>query len=168
MINSINRKYNNYIYYPDLSNKFLISSFDNIISPEKFNVYLKYIFSQRRNYGYVALKALMMLTSIFPKRCLISSQLIILKYSKIRCHSIIYLKLNLTDYVSTMQYFIKKPTFSNIVINGHVKESKYFVFPGFVKHLRLPRWERFVNVSYNQVSKECLYPFFFYKTSFID
>jgi len=55
----------------------------------------------------------------------------------------------------------------NTNIHSHIKQSKYFVFPGFIKHLRLPRWEYNVIISYKQVKNENLYPLFFHKTSLI-
>nr|ADZ99042.1 hypothetical mitochondrial protein 23 [Physarum polycephalum] len=161
-------KFNKFIYYPDLANKFILSSFQDIQTTPKYYIYLKYIFSQRRNYNYIAVKALMMLTSVFPKRCLMNTKLIILKYTPTRCHSVIYLRLNFYDFIPTINYFSYRPSEPSTVMHGHLKESKHFIFPGFIKHLKLPHWERLVTISFNQSSINNLYPLFFHKTAYLD
>jgi hypothetical protein len=164
----VTKKFDKFIYYPDLANKFLFTSISDIILSRKFNIYLKYIFSQQRNYNYIALKALMMLTSVFPKRCLMSSRLIVLKYTKSRSHSCIYLTLTLDEFIPTINLFMIHPIKPITELNGHIKESKHFIFPGFIKHLRLPRWEHGVNISFDHNTSRSSYPLFFHKTAYID
>lgn len=161
------QKFNKFIYYPDLSNKFLHESYNNVLLSKNFYIYLKYVFSQRKPYNYIAIKGLLMLSSVFPKRCLMTSKLIIVKYTKTRCHSEIHMKLLFHEFVQTMQFNSINPIPMNTNIHSHIKQSKYFVFPGFIKHLRLPRWEYNVIISYKQVKNENLYPLFFHKTSLI-
>jgi hypothetical protein len=168
MNNITSEKYNKFIYYPDLANKFLCSSMNNIQSPNKHYIYLSYIFSQRRNYNYIALKALMMLSSIFPKRCRMSSKLIVLQFSRLRCHSIIFFKLNLQEAAATLNLYIKNPVDISNAFTGYVNQARYFIFPGFIKHLRLPHWDRPLNISFNQHNILSSYPLFFHKTSFLD
>lgn len=97
-----------------------------------------------------------------------TSRLIILKYTKTRCHSIVYLKLSLNEFASTFLYALMKPISPSIVFHGHVREAKYFVFPGFIKHLKLPSWKRHVNLCMNQSSTAHPYLFFFHKTAYLD
>jgi len=161
-------KFNKYIYYPDLSNKFLLPALNSFKLPKTYNVYLKYVFSQRSNYSYFALKALMMLSSIFPQRCLMDSHIIVLKYTPARCHSTIYLKVSFDNFVHFINYFNKSPSNPSSVIHGQLKEAKHFIFPGFIKHLRLPHWERLVTISFNQSTDKSLYPLLFHKTAYLD
>jgi hypothetical protein len=90
-------KFKHFILYPDLANKFLFMSHMVIIPPENFHVHLTYTFSPQRAHNYLALKALMMLSSVCPKKCQTSSRLIIIKYTKTRVHSHIYVPLNLME-----------------------------------------------------------------------
>lgn len=147
-LSPISRKFNQFILNPDLANKFLHSSIQNIIPANRFTVYLKYIFSVPQSYNYIAIKAFLMVSSIYPKRCQGISRLIILKYTKTRRHSIVFLTISLQDFITFAPLLFKNPININTAINGHIKEAKHFVFPGFIKHLRLPSWERSVNISF--------------------
>jgi hypothetical protein len=59
---------------------------------------------------------------------------------------------------------------SNIVTasNSYLRQSKYFSFPGFIKQLKFPSWERYVNIVLNQQRKNNLYLMYFYKAAFLD
>lgn len=161
-------KFNKFIFYPDLSNKFLLSSYYSIVSPKKFNVYLKYIFNDHSIYNPIAIKALLMLSSIYPERCLTNSRLILVKFAKNRCISSVFFKLNFNVFIPFFSLYTKKPVKSNIVLRGFVKESKYFIFPGFIKYLRFPFWNHSVALSYKQTTKKHLYFLLFYKTAYLD
>lgn len=93
------QKFNKYIYFPDLANKFLYEAYSNVLLSKNFYIYLKYVFSHQKPYNYIAIKGLMMLSSVFPKRCQMTSKLIIVKYTKMRCHSEIYIRLQLNEFV---------------------------------------------------------------------
>jgi len=166
-MNSIT-KFNNFIYYPDLLNKFLFTSAKGLNKSLNSEIYLKYILSAQGNYSYLPLKALMMLTSIAPVRCLMNTNIIILKFSKNRTLSYIYLKLTLKQFIPIANQIMISPTRTDTVIFGHINEAKHFIFPGFIKHLRLPKWTYFVNISYNQDFKANLYPVLFHKTAYLD
>jgi hypothetical protein len=168
MTSLILKKFNKFIFYPDLSNKFLLTSYYSIVPPNKFQVYLKYIFNDRSIYNSIALKALLMLSSIFPKRCLGNSRIILVKFAKNRCISSVYHKITLSDLIPLISYTITKPINTNITLNGFIKESKHFIFPGFIKRLKFPSWDRFVSLSFHQISNKYLYFFLFYKTAYID
>lgn len=161
-------KHNRFIFYPDLSNKFILTSLNDIISPNLYNINLKYIFSGQVQYSFIALKALLMLSSCFPKRCLMGSKMIILKYTKNRLHSFIFIPLSLMEYIHTLKYFIKSPSQITSCIKGHLKESKHFIFPGFIKPLKLPHWDYTVTISYHQSAPLYLYYLFFCKTAYLD
>jgi len=78
------------------------------------------------------------------------------------------LKLTFEDIIPAISLSLKKPTSTNIVLNGSIKESNYFTFPGFIKRLRFPSWERSVTLSYNQTSNKHHYFLLFYKTAYLD
>jgi hypothetical protein len=146
----------------------MLNSVSDICIAKKENVYLKYIFSQRNSYSFTALKALMMMSSVFPRRCRMKSTVIALQYTKTRCHSDIFFCLRMIDFIPTLQYHIKAPANLPNAFTGLIKESKHFIFPGFIKHLRLPRWNYSVNISYNPKNNLSSYPLFFTKASFLD
>lgn len=97
-----------------------------------------------------------------------SSRLIILQFTKTRVHSYIYIKMSLQEFVPTISYYILSPTTLDTTINGLSKEAKHFMFPGLIKHLKLPHWERFVTISYNHKLNKHLYTLFFHKTAYLD
>lgn len=162
------RKYNNFIVYPDLGHKFLLSSVRNVISPNIFTIYLKYIFSTHKTYTYIALKGLLMLSSIYPRRCQYSSRTIRLRYTKTRIHYLIFLPITLQILISFFHYHLTHPVSITTAMNSFIREAKHFVFPGFIKHLRLPSWEYTVNLSFKHIKITYLYTFFFYKIAYID
>lgn len=162
------QKFNKFVFYPDLSNKFLPTSYYSIISPKHFNIYLKYIFSSRTIYSTTALKALLMLSSIYPKRCQASSRMILIKFAKNQSVSSVFFKFNLEEIALLLSLKKKKPIKPSIITDGYIKQAPYFVFPGFIKRLRFPFWERYLNMSFKQDSKKHLYFFLFYKTAYID
>jgi hypothetical protein len=161
-------KFNKFVFYPDLSNKFLLQSYYSILSPKNFDVYLKYVFKDHTLYNSTAIKALLMLNSITTARCQLSSRLILVKYAKNRCISSIYQKMNLNTLVPLFNVFIKKPTNMHITLTGFRKEATHFVFPGFIKRLRFPSWERSVLLSFKQPKTKNLYFLLFYKTAYLD
>jgi hypothetical protein len=168
MTRFIFNKFNKFVFYPDLSNKFLLQSYYSIISPKKFDVYLKYIFKDHILYNSTAIKALLMLNSISATRCQLSSRLILVKYAKNRCISSIYQKINLNTFIPLFNICIKKPTNMYITLNGFCKEATYFVFPGFIKRLRFPSWEHSLLLSFKQLQTKNLYFLLFYKTAYLD
>jgi hypothetical protein len=168
MTHSTFQKFNKFVFYPDLSNKFLPISYYSVMAPKHFNVYLKYIFSSRTVYSSTALKALLMLSSIYPRRCQATSRLILIKFAKNQSVSSVFFKFNLNEIAQTLSLAKKKPIKPSIVTQGFIRQSPYFVFPGFIKRLRFPFWERYINMSFKQDSTKNLYFFLFYKTAFID
>jgi len=168
MTSVIFKKFNKFIFYPDLSNKFLLSSYYSIVKPNNFSVYLRYVFRDHSVANTIGLKAHLMLSSIYPKTCQSSSRLILIKYAKNHCISTIFFKLTLQELAPILMFLIKKPIKTNITLNGFIKESKYFTFPGFVKYLRFPSWRNSVSLSYKQDVKKHLYFLLFYKTAYID
>jgi len=161
-------KFNKFTFYPDLSNKFLFTSASSIISPKSFDIYLKYTFNDRLIYNAYALKALLMLTSIYPTRCHATSRMILVKFAKNRCISSVFLKFSLEELAPVFSLLMKRPTNLTVARNGFLKESKYFTFPGFVKLLKFPFWEHNVSLSLKQSSKNNLYFLLFYKTAYLD
>jgi hypothetical protein len=161
-------KFNKYEFFPDLSNKFLFTSTSSIISPKSYDIYLKYTFNDRLIYNAYALKALLMLTSIYPTRCHATSRMILVKFAKNRCISSIFIKFSLQELAPLFSFIMKRPTNLNVAINGSLNESKYFTFPGFVKLLKFPSWEHKVSLSLKQPSINNLYFLLFYKTAYLD
>jgi len=161
-------KFNKFIFYPDLSNKFLLSSSYTIQKPNKFAVYLRYVFQDPSRYNNIGLKALMMLSSIYPKTCQGTSRMIFIKYAKSQCISTCFYRLTLEDLIPVLAYTTKKPVKTNTALNGFIKEAKHFVFPGFIKYLRFPSWNRSVALSLKQDTKTHLYFLLFYKTAYLD
>jgi len=161
------KKFNKYLIYPDLANKFLHASLEHLRKEtESFKIYLKYIFTNNEPFSYFGLKAIMMMSSVYPKRCWYTSRMIIVKFSKARCHSIVYMTLVFNEYAELMSYYSRSPTTINMILNSHLKESKYFTFPGFIKHLKLPSWDRKVNMVIEARSSQAT--FLFRKIIFID
>lgn len=160
------RKFNQYIFFPDLANKFLFVSMKSIPSVEPSKIYLMYIFRQKSVHNYIALKSLIMLNSLHSKICLTSSRIIIVKYAKTQSHSVVYIPLTFTEFINTMLLYSKRPVPITTALKSFINESKHFVFPGFVKYLRLPSWRRNVNISLQSNKKN--YWLFFFKTAFID
>jgi hypothetical protein len=161
-------KFHKYVFLPDLSNKFLVTSVNSLVKPDSFKIYLKYILSSQRQYNYAAIKALLMLETIYPKRCLMRSKLIIIQYTKTRCHSFIYLELTGREAFGLLTYTSSMPTKLTTTVNAFIKEAKHFVFPTFIKVLQFPSWTRHVNISFQAIAPQYLYTFLFYKTALID
>jgi len=161
-------KFKKYIVYPDLSNKNLLAVSKHITPLTSYNIYFKYIFTSFSTYGPLAMKALLMLESIYPKRAESSRKLVTLRTGARRAHSSIYLKLNLEEFYSIYIYCPKKPVDLSIALNMYLQEAKYFIFPGFISLLRFPTWERNVYLTLKQPEKNNHYMFLFYKAAFID
>jgi hypothetical protein len=161
-------KFNKFVVYPDLYNKFLLLSINNFPLPKEFMLYLRYIFSNRVTYNYIGLKALVMLMSIYPKRSLLISRIISLRFTRTRCFSSVFVPLTLAEASSFISFTSKKPMAIDTFLNNYIRESTYFVFPGYNKPLRFPSWVRTVNISFNQSSQRNLYTFLFYKTMYFD
>jgi len=164
----VSAKSYNYIFYPDLSNKFMMSSLIQVQQSQKAKLHHHYIFSQQSQYSFTALKALMMLSSVFPRRCLMKTMRFACKDTKVRYNSLVSMVFQQKELIETMKFQNIKPGLSPTAIDGFVKEAKHFAFPGFIKHLRLPYWDRYVNISYNQEDNQSIYLLLFAKTSFLD
>jgi hypothetical protein len=141
-------KFFNYIYLPDLANKFLVTN-PYSLKLKHPTVYFKYIFTNYTAYSSTALKALMILESVYPIRSMSNSKIITLKYTKPRCHSTVYLPVDFMSFTKFFPYYIKKPCSIQSALISYQKSSKYFVFPGFTSHLLFPSWERPVLLSFN-------------------
>jgi hypothetical protein len=136
--------------------------------PENIHFYLSYVFSTQRQYSYLALKALLMLNSVYPKHCQITSRLIILRFTKSRWHSQVLMPLTLIEASNILSFCFKRPINLESFSKSHVNEAKYFVFPGYVKYLKLRSWKFYANLSLPTVSTSRSYWFFFYKTAFLE
>jgi hypothetical protein len=159
-------KFKSFIVHPDLGNKFLLPVQRNIIPLKSFNIYFKYIFSNKQTFGSLGIKVLLMMESIYPKRPNTARNFIALKFGRTRVHSLIYLKLNLDDIIYILSYYIKKPISISTTMNSYLKQT-YFSFPGFINKLKFPSWERNVILTFKHI-KQDQYIFFFYKTLFLD
>jgi hypothetical protein len=158
-------KFFNYIYLPDLANKFLVTN-PYSLKPKNSTVYFKYVFTNYTTYSPTAIKALMILESIYPLRSMSNSKIITLKFTKPRCHSTVYLPVNLNTLTQFLPYYIKKPCNINSILTSYQKSSKYFIFPGFISHLLFPSWERTVLLSFNIPKDKALT--LFHKSAFFD
>jgi hypothetical protein len=158
------RKFKQFILYPDLATKFLVASQKNIIAPDCYIVYLMYTFSQRRAYSYLAIKALLMLGSVYPKNCQTSSRIIVLRYTRTRTHSTVYMPLTLFEMASSMSFSFKRPLSIESATKACIGASNFFVFPGFVRQLQFPSWKLGSSLFFNGSSYWSL----FYKSCFID
>jgi len=92
-------KYNHFIFYPDLANKFLLASVSNIIPSKRFPTQFVTVFTNLHTYAPLAIKILLTMESIFTQRCLSSSRIITLRFGKARCHSTISLILTLQELI---------------------------------------------------------------------
>jgi hypothetical protein len=59
-------KFNHYLLLPDLSNKFLITTKYDILSPRSFTIHLKYIVSSINGINFTGFKTLLTLETIYP------------------------------------------------------------------------------------------------------
>jgi hypothetical protein len=161
-------KFDKYLVRPDLCYKFITSTHISLPQPRNFVVYLRYVISPRFTYYIIALKGLMLMEMLYPKRCYMTSKLIILKYRKTRCHCTIFLSLTGEQAFSFFVYTFRKPSSIISTINSFLKETTTFMFPGYVKILRLRTWERTINVSFQQMPIQYQYMFLFYKTALLN
>jgi len=161
-------KFKNFVYFPDYANKFLLSEQNRISSLKNYNVYFKYIFTNYDTFSPLVLKFFLAIESISPKRCLSYSRIIKLKFTKNRCHSTIYMKLNLDEFIPIYAYYVKRPVSILTVLNSHLKQAKYFAFPGFISHLQFPSWERNITLALYQGNKTNIYTFLMHKAAFFD
>lgn len=162
--NNFISKFNKFIYLPDIGNKLLASRFDDV----KGKVYLRYIFSTRQTFNAIAIKGILALQSIYPQRAKSISKLIILKFGKARCHSIIYIALKLNDALGFLTFFIRKPSNTLRCLSMYQASSKYFIFPGFISLLLFPSWNRSVQLSLDIHRSSSKYSYFFKKVAFFD
>jgi hypothetical protein len=161
-------KFKKFIYFPDFANKFLLSDQNNILPLKNYNIYFKYIFTNQDTYNPLAIKKFLMMESIYPKRCSSSSNIIKLKFTKNRCHSIIFMKLNLDEFVPFYSFYVKRPVNITTATNSLLKQTKYFIFPGFISQLWFPSWERNVVLDLKAAYKTNSYSFLMHKTAFFD
>lgn len=161
-------KFNKFIFYPDFSYKFLIKNVREIYSTNNFTIYFLYALSQKRLYNLLAVKTLLMVSSIYPKNPSTFSEVIILKYTKARFNSFIFMKLNLKEAIHSLTFFSKRPIDINKASTAFFPSKRYFIFPGFIQKLRLPSWERPIMLSYNKSEKRTQYLLFFYKIAYLD
>jgi hypothetical protein len=134
---------------------------------KNFEVIFKAIFTNQHSYYSIALKALLIMESIYPRRCLISSRVIVLRFTKTRCHSTVWLKLNYNEVIPFLSYYIKRPIKQYSALHSSLKQAKYFIFPGNIRKLSIPSWERYVSLSFITTGKH-LYQLLFYKAAFFD
>lgn len=160
-------QFNHFIFYPDLANKFLLASVRNIIPSKRFNIQFVSVFTNLHTYAPLAIKILLIMESIFTKRCLSNSRIIRLRFGKARCHSTISLILTLEEVIPLLQLYIRKPMTIKATINTYLREAKYFSFPGYINQLKFPSWNRYVCLSLNQHNTN-LYTFLLYKAAFFD
>jgi hypothetical protein len=81
-------KFNQYLLYPDLANKFLyhqLQTIPKVLPP----IYLMYIFRQKTAYSFIAIKSLLMLQSLHVTLPTTTTNVIILKFSKAQSHSLV-------------------------------------------------------------------------------
>jgi len=161
-------KFKEYLLYPDLSNKLLVAVYQHIVPLTSYHIFFRYIFTSFTTYGPLAMKAQLLIESIYPTRSESSRKIVKLRTGARRAHSSVFLKLNLEEFYSIYMYCPKKPVDLTIAMNLYLQEAKYFTFPGFVNHLRFPTWERNVYLILKQPEGLNHYMFFFYKAAFID
>jgi len=159
--------FNKYICYPDFAHKFLIQHPYVILSQNNYHVYLRYVFTNFNSFSPVGMKAIMILESIYPQRVMSESRLIILKFTKTRCHSSVFLRLSWKQFCSFFMFFNKRPQKLETLFNSYLKQTKYFVFPGFISLLRFPSWDRLLLLSYHCNSNQ-KGSFLFQKSYFFD
>jgi len=160
-------KFNRYIWYPDFANKFLIQHPYVIASQNNYHVYLRYVFTNFNSFSPIAMKAIIILESIYPQRVMSESSLIILKFGKARCHSSVFLRLTWDQFCTFFMFFNKRPPKLNTIFTSYLKQTKYFVFPGFISLLRFPSWDRLLLLSYHCNSNQKS-SFLFSKSAFFD
>ena len=161
-------KFKKYIYFPDFANKFLIYSPENIPSFKKFKVNFEYIFRTRNSLSPIPIQAFMNIESIYPKRCSSTSKIIILRYAKSKCHSVVRLTLNLDEFLSFFPYYSKKRLNIDQSFQIFMKSNKYFFFPGFISRLQFPRWRHNVLLTFGSIPKNSSKIFLIHKSAFID
>lgn len=161
-------KFKHYIYFPDFANRFLISSLISIPSFKQYKVNFEYIFSIKNSLSSTPLRAITNLEAIYPKRPTSSSNIIILRYTKSRCHSIIRLTLNLEQFASFFSYFAKKPFTLEKIFNTYIKSTKHFFFPGFISKIQYPKWKRNVLLSFKELAKNNQRNFLIHTSAFIN
>jgi len=161
-------KFSNYQLNPDLANKFLVKTKSEIPNFKITAIYLKFTFRQKTPYSFIALKALLMLSSISTKIPVTNTKIVILKFTKKQSHSIVFLSLNFLELIHILTLYYIKPAPIKKVMTSDLREKKYFLFPGFIKHLRIPSWKRNLNIGYHSENKKNTYWLFFYKTIFFD
>jgi len=142
-------KFLKYILAPDLSNKLLCPTFRSVPVSKRSFIYLRYVFSGHRQYDFLAIKTLILLETIYPKRAHMSSKLIVLKYAKTRLHSIAFLKLNTHEAFRVLLHSTIKPINHNTVAHGSLKEASFLVFPSLIKPFRLPSTDKWGNVMFH-------------------
>lgn len=106
-----------------------------------------------------------MLESIFPKRVQFYNRFYKIKFGSPHIYSFIELKLNFDELFQFFQYYVKKPMSLNKLKQNFLKQGKYFVFPGQIRHLWFSSWKPNINVRYEGYDN--LF-FFFHKSAFID
>jgi len=158
-------KFNKFIYFPDLANKFLFSNYHSISMKE--SIYLRYIFTNKQAFNGIPIKAILMIESIYPQRAKTKTRLIFLKFAKTRCHSFIYVKFTVKELYGFLPLFTIKPV-STRVLKSYLSSSKYFIFPGFVSHLQFPSWNRSVQLSTVLNLSNFKYAYFFHKISYLE
>jgi hypothetical protein len=161
------KKFNEFIINPDIANKFLISNIKKFPNFQKEAIYLMYIFRQKSPYNFIAIKSLLMLNSVFSKMCQTNTKVIILKFSKAQSHSIVFIKITFNELINIMSFFNKKPANIRKTMTSYLSENKHFLFPGFIKHLKIPSWKQNIKLSF-QGENEKNYWLFFYKTIYFD
>lgn len=162
-------KFNKYIFFPDLGNKFLYSNNHNIIRYLKNHiVYFEYIFGNYNTFSPIVIKLALVLESVYPKRCSLNTQLIKSKYSKNTIHSRIYLSLTLYEVSLFYQYYTKKPADILKISCYYLKEKKFYSFPGYISMLKFPSWERYLNFNLNVNKKNLNYSFYICKSALLD
>jgi len=161
-------KFKKYIYFPDFANKFLINAIENIPSFKQYKINFEYIFRTTNSLSRTPLQAFMNIESIYPKRCSSTSKVIILRYSKAKCHSVVRLSLTLDEFLSFYPYFPKKPLNMDKAFKIYIKANKYFFFPGFISRLQFPRWKYKVLLSLRSIKQDSKKMFMIHKSAFID
>lgn len=144
--------------------KFLFKNKYEIQQMKNFYIKLKYIVSTYDTFSPLALKFIVMLESIFPKRVHSFTKLIILKFTESRPHTELYLKLNFDEFMAIFMYYVKKPTNYKMNFDSHLKEKKFFFLPSrFV----FPEWNKTFTLKYeNKFENSNL--FLFHKHAFLD
>lgn len=115
----------------------------------------------------MAIKTFFMLESIYPRRAQSKSRLIVLRFTKTRCHSYIFVKINLEELIPFFSFHVKKPLSIEKALHAYQKQAKYFSFPGHISKLWFPTWERNVTLYFG-ASENRATSFFFHKTAFLD